>query len=83
MARIIGRDAMPARQRLTLLCAQLVNQCFLRQSAYSEIDRQRPGSDATNNVARRSITQNFFAHRAIQIDVAARIAFDRNEAQIN
>jgi V/A-type H+-transporting ATPase subunit A len=39
MARIIGRDAMPARQRLTLLCAQLVNQCFLRQSAYSEIDR--------------------------------------------
>jgi V/A-type H+/Na+-transporting ATPase subunit A len=39
MARIIGRDAMPARQRNTLLCAQLVNQCFLRQSAYSEIDR--------------------------------------------
>ena len=30
---------MPARQRNTLLCAQLVNQCFLRQSAYSEIDR--------------------------------------------
>ena len=39
MARIIGRDAMPARQRLTLLCAQLVNQCFLRQSAFSENDR--------------------------------------------
>jgi len=39
MARIIGRDAMPARQRLTLLCAQLINQCFLRQSAYSENDR--------------------------------------------
>jgi V/A-type H+-transporting ATPase subunit A len=39
MARIIGRDAMPARQRITLLCAQLVNQCFLRQSAFSEIDR--------------------------------------------
>jgi V/A-type H+-transporting ATPase subunit A len=39
MARIIGRDAMPERQRLTLLCAQLVNQAFLRQSAYSEIDR--------------------------------------------
>lgn len=39
MARIIGRDAMPPRQRLTLLCAQLVNECFLRQSAYSEIDR--------------------------------------------
>lgn len=39
MARIIGRDAMPPRQRLTLLCAQLVNQGFLRQSAFSPIDR--------------------------------------------
>jgi V/A-type H+-transporting ATPase subunit A len=39
MARIIGRDAMPARQRLVLLCAQLVNECFLRQSAYSLNDR--------------------------------------------
>ncbi len=39
MARIIGRDAMPPRQRLTLLCAQLINQGFLRQSAFSEIDR--------------------------------------------
>ena len=39
MARIIGRDAMPARQRLTLLAAQLVNECFLRQSAFSENDR--------------------------------------------
>jgi V/A-type H+-transporting ATPase subunit A len=39
MARIIGRDAMPARQRLTLLCAQLINHAFLRQSAFSGIDR--------------------------------------------
>jgi V/A-type H+-transporting ATPase subunit A len=39
MARIIGRDAMPPRQRLTLLCAQLINQAFLRQSAFSDIDR--------------------------------------------
>jgi V/A-type H+/Na+-transporting ATPase subunit A len=39
MARIIGRDAMPEHQRLVLLCAQLVNQAFLRQSAFSEIDR--------------------------------------------
>ena len=39
MARIIGRDAMPARQRLVLLCARLVNECFLRQSAFSENDR--------------------------------------------
>ncbi len=39
MARIIGRDAMPPRQRLTLIYAQLINQAFLRQSAFSEIDR--------------------------------------------
>lgn len=42
MARIIGRDALPARQRLVLLCAQLVNQAFLRQSAFSEHDRYAP-----------------------------------------
>jgi V/A-type H+-transporting ATPase subunit A len=39
MARIIGREAMPERQRLVLMCAQLVNQAFLCQSAFSEIDR--------------------------------------------
>ncbi|MBK1719616.1 V-type ATP synthase subunit A [Thiocystis violacea] len=39
MARIIGRDAMPPRQRLVLLCAQLINQGFLRQMAFSENDR--------------------------------------------
>lgn len=48
MARIIGKDALPARQQLTLLCADLVNEAFLRQSAFSEIDRvcspQRQGA---------------------------------------
>jgi V/A-type H+/Na+-transporting ATPase subunit A len=39
MARIIGKDALPARQQLTLLCAELINEAFLRQSAFSEIDR--------------------------------------------
>jgi V/A-type H+-transporting ATPase subunit A len=39
MARIIGRDALPARQQLTLFCAGLVNDAFLRQSAFSENDR--------------------------------------------
>ena len=38
MARIIGKDALPARQQLTLLCAELVNEAFLRQSAFSPID---------------------------------------------
>jgi V/A-type H+-transporting ATPase subunit A len=39
MARIIGKDALPARQQLTLLCAELLNEAFLRQSAFSAIDR--------------------------------------------
>jgi V/A-type H+-transporting ATPase subunit A len=38
MARIIGKDALPARQRLTLLAAELVNEAFLRQSAFSPVD---------------------------------------------
>jgi len=39
MARIIGKDAMPARQRLVLMCVELINEAFLRQSAFSLIDR--------------------------------------------
>jgi V/A-type H+-transporting ATPase subunit A len=39
MARIIGKDALPARQQLTLLCAELINEAFLRQSAFSPVDR--------------------------------------------
>jgi V/A-type H+-transporting ATPase subunit A len=39
MARIIGKDALPARQQLTLLCAELVGEAFLRQSAFSPNDR--------------------------------------------
>ena len=39
MARIIGKDALPQRQQLTLFCAGLVNDAFLRQSALSPVDR--------------------------------------------
>jgi V/A-type H+-transporting ATPase subunit A len=39
MARIIGKDAMPPRQQVVLLCAELINAAFLYQSAYSENDR--------------------------------------------
>ena len=39
MARIIGKDALPARQQLILVCAALVNEALLRQSAFSENDR--------------------------------------------
>jgi V/A-type H+-transporting ATPase subunit A len=39
MARIIGKDALPVRQQMTLFCADLVNDAFLRQSAFSPVDR--------------------------------------------
>ena len=39
MARIIGKDALPARQQLTLFNAELMNESFLRQSAFSAVDR--------------------------------------------
>lgn len=39
MARIIGKDALPLRQQLTLFCAELVSEAFLRQSSLSPIDR--------------------------------------------
>ena len=39
MARILGKDALPAAQQLTLLAAGLVNEGFLRQSAFAEKDR--------------------------------------------
>ncbi|MEO5345098.1 MAG: V-type ATP synthase subunit A [Magnetococcus sp. YQC-9] len=39
MARILGKDALPPGQRLTLLCADLVNEGFLRQSAFAPKDR--------------------------------------------
>ncbi|MFA7270525.1 MAG: V-type ATP synthase subunit A [Sterolibacterium sp.] len=38
MARIIGKDALPQRQQLTLFCAGLVNEGFLRQSGFSASD---------------------------------------------
>lgn len=39
MARIVGKDALQPRQRLTLLCAEVVGEGFLRQSAFSANDR--------------------------------------------
>ncbi len=39
MARIVGRDALPVQQQLKLLCADLVNDGFLRQSSLSKVDR--------------------------------------------
>jgi V/A-type H+-transporting ATPase subunit A len=39
MARIVGKDALPAHQQHVLLCAELINESFMRQSAYSTVDR--------------------------------------------
>ncbi|MCB1909718.1 MAG: V-type ATP synthase subunit A [Rhodocyclaceae bacterium] len=39
MARIVGKDALQAPQRLTLLCAEVLGEGFLRQSAFSPNDR--------------------------------------------
>jgi len=39
MARIIGKDALPFGQQMRLVSAELLNDAFLRQSAYSENDR--------------------------------------------
>jgi V/A-type H+-transporting ATPase subunit A len=39
MARIVGKDALPPSQQQVLLCAELINEAFLRQSAFSPKDR--------------------------------------------
>ena len=39
MARIVGKDALPPRQQHVLLCAELINEAFLRQSAFAVADR--------------------------------------------
>jgi V/A-type H+-transporting ATPase subunit A len=44
MARIVGKDALPPRQQNVLLCAELINEAFLRQSAFSETDRFCPAA---------------------------------------
>ncbi len=39
MAKIVGRDALPAEQRLILVCADVITETLLSQSAFSENDR--------------------------------------------
>jgi V/A-type H+-transporting ATPase subunit A len=39
MARIVGRESLPAQQQLKLICAGLINDGFLRQSSFSDLDR--------------------------------------------
>jgi V/A-type H+-transporting ATPase subunit A len=62
MARIVGKDALPPRQQLSLLCADLVNDGLLRQSAFSPVDRYC--SPARQTALLRAILQ--FIERARQ-----------------
>ncbi len=57
MARIVGKDAMPPSQQLTLLCASLVDDAFLRQSAYSPTDRNCPPE---KQIAMMAVLMRFF-----------------------
>ena len=74
MARIVGRDALPAQQQLKLLCADLVNEGFLRQSSFSKVDRY---CSPQRQAAMISVLLSFMdrAEAAVQAGVApARLA---------
>jgi V/A-type H+-transporting ATPase subunit A len=82
MARIIGRDAMPPHQRLILMSAELVNEAFLRQSAYSENDRYAsPARQAVMmrlvgqfiEAAEKAVQQGTTPERIVQSDVYRRL----------
>jgi V/A-type H+-transporting ATPase subunit A len=56
MARIVGKDALPPRQQHVLLCAELINEAFLRQSAFSDNDRY---CSAARQIAMMQIINHF------------------------
>jgi len=57
MAKIVGRDALPAEQRLVLVCAEVATETFLRQSAYSRNDAFCPPA---KQVAMLRLVDHFF-----------------------
>jgi len=57
MAKIVGRDALPAEQRLVLVCADVATESFLRQSAYSRNDAFCPPA---KQVAMLRLVDHFF-----------------------
>ena len=72
MARIIGKDALPMRQQLTLFCADLISDAFLRQSAFSPVDRV---CSPARQAAMMRLLGRFFA--AAQAAVEAGVSVDR------
>jgi V/A-type H+/Na+-transporting ATPase subunit A len=82
MARIVGKDALPPAQQLTLLCAELVNEAFLRQSAYSEVDRYCSPQRQTAmlklilrfvTLAEAALAQSVPPHQIAELDVLRRL----------
>ena len=69
MARIIGKDALPPRQQHVLLCAELINEAFLRQSAFSEVDRY---CSAERQIAMMQMISRFIelSQNAIELDIS-------------
>ncbi len=69
MVRIVGRDALPPAQQLALLCAELVNEAVLRQSAMSPVDRY---CSPARQTAILQIVMHFIdaAERAVARDVS-------------
>ncbi len=85
MARIVGKDAMPQTQQLTLLCAGLVDDAFLRQSAFSATDRNCPPE---KQVAMMAVLMRFFevaekaVARGVEVTTIAEAPFFRRIARM-
>jgi V/A-type H+-transporting ATPase subunit A len=85
MARIVGKDAMPQGQQLTLLCAGLVDDAFLRQSAFSATDRNCPPE---KQIAMMAVLMRFFevAEKAVaggvEVSTIAEAPFFRRIARM-
>ena len=69
MARIIGKDALPPHQQHVLLCAEMINEAFLRQSAFSEVDRY---CSAERQIAMMQMINRFIKHseRAVEMNIS-------------
>ncbi len=70
MARIVGKEALPARQRLTLLNAGLLNEAFLRQSAFSKVDAY---ASPARQVAMMRLLDRFFDATEAALEAGAPI----------
>lgn len=85
MARIVGKNTMPPGQQLTLLSANLVGDAFLRQSAFSETDRNCPPEKQT---AMLGVLMRFFeaaeaaVGRGVEVDAISEAPFYRRIARM-